>query len=133
MSQFSVASAAACGVALASFAVALVALAVARRLGCAERRRAEDRYAKLEAALASVRQEAEICAQQLRQLQEQPLPTAAMVPPPVQPGFNLSKRSQALRMSRRGEAPEQIARALGAPPQEVELLLKVHRIVLDSV
>ena len=48
------------------------------------------------------------------------------------PGLNLSKRSQALRMHRRGEAPEQIAEALELPLQEVDLLLKVHRIVIEA-
>jgi len=51
-------------------------------------------------------------------------------PPPPASGMNLSKRTQALRMSRRGERPEQIATALGLPQKEVELLVKIHRIVL---
>lgn len=51
----------------------------------------------------------------------------------VKPGLNLSKRSQALRMHRRGDQPEQIAAALEVPTQEIELLLKVHRIVLNSI
>ena len=58
-----------------------------------------------------------------------------VAPPPglPKPGLNLSKRSHALRMHRRGEGAEQIAAALDLPRQEVELLLKVHRIVLSSV
>lgn len=52
-------------------------------------------------------------------------------PPPVLSGFNLSKRSQAIRMSRRGETPPQIAAALRLPQGEVDLLLKVHRIVVS--
>jgi hypothetical protein len=52
-------------------------------------------------------------------------------PPPVLSGFNLSKRSQAIRMARRGETPGQIAAALRLPLGEVELLLKVHQIVLS--
>ncbi len=57
--------------------------------------------------------------------------TGVLVPPtPPCSGMNLSKRTQALRMSRRGERPEQIAAALGLPKKEVELLVKVHRIVL---
>lgn len=46
--------------------------------------------------------------------------------------MNLSRRSQALRLHRRGESPAQIARALDLPRQEVDLLLKVHEIVLTS-
>jgi hypothetical protein len=48
-------------------------------------------------------------------------------------GINLSRRSQALRMHRKGDRPEQIAAALEVPRQEVELLLKVHQIVLDNL
>jgi hypothetical protein len=36
-------------------------------------------------------------------------------------------------MHRRGEAPDQIASTLEMPRQEVDLLLKVHRIVLSNV
>jgi hypothetical protein len=36
-------------------------------------------------------------------------------------------------MHRRGEPPAGIAAALGLPLQEVELLLKVHQIVLRSI
>jgi hypothetical protein len=35
-------------------------------------------------------------------------------------------------MHRRGESAERIASELEIPPQEVELLIKVHRIVLGS-
>ena len=45
--------------------------------------------------------------------------------------MNLSKRSQVLRMGRRGDTPEQVAAALAVPLQEVDLLVKVHRIVLS--
>jgi hypothetical protein len=45
----------------------------------------------------------------------------------------MSKRSQALRMHRQGERADQIAENLSLPRQEVDLLLKVHRIVIASV
>ena len=45
---------------------------------------------------------------------------------PVRPGMNLNRRSQALRLARRGESPEQIASRLGLPTGEVRLLLKIH-------
>ena len=58
--------------------------------------------------------------------------TGLLVPPPAtRSGFNLSKRSQAIRMSRRGETPSQIAAALELPQGEVDLLLKVHRLVVS--
>jgi len=48
---------------------------------------------------------------------------------PVGPGLNLSRRAQALKMHRRGETVNSIAPALGAPRNEIELLLKVHQLV----
>jgi len=48
-------------------------------------------------------------------------------------GFNLGKRTQALRLHRQGESAEKIAASLELPRQEVELLLKVHRIVLKNI
>jgi hypothetical protein len=48
-------------------------------------------------------------------------------------GMNLTKRAQALRMHRRGDPPEQIAALLDVPYQEVDLLVKVHRIVMSSI
>ncbi len=44
-------------------------------------------------------------------------------------GLNLSRRTQALRLFRRGERPEQVAATLGMPLGEVELLKKVQRIL----
>jgi len=54
-------------------------------------------------------------------------------PPPAMPkdGFslNLTKRAQALRMYRRGETVASIAAALQTPSTEIELLLKVDRLL----
>jgi hypothetical protein len=54
-------------------------------------------------------------------------------PPPPQSGLNLSKRSQALQMHRRGEASLDIAAALSIPANEVELLVKVERLSLAGL
>jgi hypothetical protein len=51
-------------------------------------------------------------------------------PPPPRSGLNVSKRSQALLMDRRGAAAPEIAAALALPQNEVELLVKVQRIAL---
>ena len=53
---------------------------------------------------------------------------AGVLVPPIAPksGFNLNKRSQVIRMSRRGEQAEKIAASLNLPQREVELLLKVY-------
>jgi DNA-binding NarL/FixJ family response regulator len=55
-------------------------------------------------------------------------------PPPGMPrsGLNLTKRSQALRLRRKGVSPQQIAESLEIPRQEVDLLFKVHEIVLNK-
>jgi len=50
---------------------------------------------------------------------------------PLRSGINLSRRSQALRLYRRGETPEQIASSLMVPTGEVRLLLKIHRLVME--
>jgi hypothetical protein len=57
-----------------------------------------------------------------------------LVPPaPTRSGLNLSKRSQALQMSRRGDTPQDIAAALSIPKNEVELMVKVQRIVMSAL
>ena len=58
---------------------------------------------------------------------------AALVPGVPRPGLNLQKRSQVLRMHRKGDPPDRIASALELPLQEVDLLIKVHRIVIKSI
>jgi len=48
--------------------------------------------------------------------------------PSARPGMNLSRRVQALRLLRRGEDLGHIAAALGVPRNEVELVVRIHRI-----
>ncbi len=55
-----------------------------------------------------------------------------VAPKPTPSGLNLNRRSQALRMARRGDRPDQIAAALQLPHTEVNLLLKVHRAVPET-
>jgi len=80
--------------------------------------------------LAAAQQALEELREGLREAEERAGVLVAATPPAS--GMNLNKRTQALRMSRRGEKPEQIAAALGLPQKEVELLVKVHRIVLGA-
>jgi len=60
--------------------------------------------------------------------------SGVLVPPiPPKSGLNLNKRSQVIRMSRRGEQAGKIAASLNLPQREVELLLKVYsRVVYSS-
>jgi hypothetical protein len=56
-------------------------------------------------------------------------PATPTARPSLRPSLNLTRRTQALRMRRRGESVESIAAALAAPRNEIELLLKVYEIV----
>lgn len=57
-----------------------------------------------------------------------------LVPPaPARSGLNLTKRTQVLRMHRAGQESAGIAVALGLPRAEVDLLIKVQRLVLEKV
>jgi hypothetical protein len=69
-----------------------------------------------------------------RKIEDLPAPVAeSPQSPSLRLSMNMSHRAQVLRMSRRGERPEQIAAALGLPAKEVELLLKVHRTTLAAL
>ncbi len=118
-----------CGLVLASAALSFVALFRARSLvrDAAERARAD--HAACAGAVESLRREWNGLAAQLTESRQ----SAAAIPAPPKPGLNLSKRSQALRMHRRGDPLVEIASALAIPLQEVDLLLKVHRIVIGNI
>lgn len=53
-------------------------------------------------------------------------------PPSELKGINLNRRTQAMRLFRRGESPSQVAASLGMPQCQTELLEKVHRILSAS-
>jgi hypothetical protein len=59
--------------------------------------------------------------------------TAGVAPLSPRADMNLNKRSQLLRMQRQGERLEEMASSLELPRQEVELLIKVHQIILANV
>ena len=93
-----------------------------------ERRRQEALYT---GQFAQMRESLEQLQSALRESEER---TGVLVPPtPPRSGLNLNRRSQALKMYRRGDPPQQIASALGLALTEVELLVKVHQIVLEQV
>lgn len=56
----------------------------------------------------------------------------SVTPPSPTASLNLNKRTQIIRMSRRGEPAENISASLSVPRKEVELLLKVHSLILDG-
>jgi hypothetical protein len=55
-------------------------------------------------------------------------PEAVYVPAAIPPGFNLQRRSQAVRLLRKGEDTAHIAAVLGATRREIELLVKVQEL-----
>jgi len=84
-----------------------------------------------DAADESLQQTVAGLAAQVRELQHLPVWNAAASLP--RPGLNVTKRSQVLRMHRRGDTPEQIAALLEVPLQEVHLLVKVHRLIVSNL
>jgi hypothetical protein len=120
-----------CGLILCGTATSLFAVYRAHCMLHEMDGRTSGRESQRDGELQGLRDTLDALAAQLHDLQNHPL----VAPPPglPKPGLNLSKRSHALRMHRRGEGAEQIASALELPRQEVDLLLKVHRIVLSSV
>lgn len=98
----------------------------------AERRPPDPEPAPASDASQDLRDAVAALAAQVHELQRTPA-GSALDPALPRPGLNLSKRSQALRLHRRGESAEKIATELQLPRQEVDLLLKVHRIVLSTV
>lgn len=81
-------------------------------------------------AMAGLRRTIETLQARIEEVPLQAAPASQLAP---RAGWNLGRRSQALRMHRRGDPPEQIAAALEIPRQEVDLLLKVHRIVIGTI
>ena len=99
-------------------------------LGIQEKRRKEGQTALAE-AIAAVRASLDEVRAEVLEMKEQ---TGMLVPPsPAKSGLNLSKRGQVLQMYRRGQPPAQIAASLSLPLTEIELLIKVHQIVLEQV
>ncbi len=97
----------------------------ARRLKSASRRR----HNFQEATIQELRERLEEMGERLRETEER---AGVLTPPLPKSGLNLNKRSQVIRMSRRGEGPQHIAASLQLPQREVELLLKVYGLVLDG-
>ena len=96
-----------------------------RRLKSGFRRRQSSH----EATILDLQRQLEDVSERLRDTEER---AGVLTPPAPVSGLNLNKRSQALRMSRRGEAPQQIAASLHLPQREVELLLKVYGLALNG-
>jgi DNA-binding NarL/FixJ family response regulator len=86
-------------------------------------------------ALETVLREARLAVQSLEtDLRAVERQTGMLVAPaPARSGLNLSKRTHVLRMHRAGQDSTGIAAALALPRSEVELLIKVHGIVMEQI
>ena len=120
-----------CSFGLAGVGLSFLALFQGKSLARLMERRLHARQKHLEASLLQAENSVRTLEAEVREIQEQP-PTTVL-PAVPRPGLNLNKRSQALRMHRHGDSPSHIAAALDVPQQEIDLLLKVHRIVLHNL
>lgn len=131
MNQFMLPLAAFGGIVLVGASLSFLALLRARALLREVEQRGSAGLEQWEAALQVMSQDLNGLSAQLDDIQQHSPFTAA--PVSFRPGLNLSTRSQALHMYRKGEPPARIATALEVPFQEVDLLLKVHRIVIGNL
>lgn len=115
--------------AVAAVGVSLFAVWRSRVLVLAADARFRAGMKECEAATDTLRRTADATVAQMRELQQVTPGSQAI----ARPGLNLSKRSHVLRMHRNGEPQDRIAAALGIPLQEVDLLIKVHRVVIKSL
>jgi hypothetical protein len=116
---------------LLALMLAVTALCHSRSVAGAANKRRKAEVNELEPLVQALRSDLEGLAAQIHGMQQLPPQTLIAAPPRV--GLNLAKRSQALRLNRHGNSPPQIASTLEIPLQEVELLLKVERIVLSNL
>lgn len=125
-----IAAAVLCGLVLALVAFSLFALLRVRLVADAVRREVREAGLARDAAVEALGSRMDALAARLEEVRT--IPHGA-VAPPERGGINLSRRSQALRLHRRGDSAGEIAVALGIPVQEVQLLIKVHEIVMSTV
>jgi hypothetical protein len=120
-----------CALVLASVGLSLTVLYYATSFSRAAARQAQALRDELESELQGLRTGLDSVAAEVHDIE---LPPSLQVLPGIpRSGLNMGKRTQALRMHRRGESSTQIAATLEVPVQEVELLLKVHRIVISKI
>jgi hypothetical protein len=117
--------------ALASLAVGVCALLTAHKLFHAAKKITEAVRAECAAIVETAQSQCNAVALELQTVRSQP--PSEIVPGVPKPGMNLTRRSHALRLHRKGSSPEHIAATVEVPRQEVDLLLKVHEIVLNNL
>jgi hypothetical protein len=119
------------GLVLAAAVLSFVALFQVQSTARVHHARTKEIEEQMETTLRATEAGMQALASELHDLERQTALTAGPTGP--RSGFNLGKRTQALRLHRQGESSQQIAASLELPRQEVELLLKVQRIVMSNI
>jgi hypothetical protein len=119
-----------CGLACGSLAVSAFVLLCGAACGHDGGQRTAGSRQRCEVTSQTLKEALVGLAAKIQAVQQQP---AGIVPIPPRRGLIPPRRTQALRMHRRGETPEQIAAALDIPLAEVDLLLKAHRLVMSNI
>lgn len=129
MSSLLVPLALVCSTSLAGVLLSCLVLLKIRSIGVAAGAEASRTSDAARTEIAALRQSVEALTSRLAEVEH----GIEAVPAGVRPAFNVSKRSHVLRLHRRGDSPGQIAANLAMPRQEVDLLLKVHQIVVKKL
>ena len=119
------------GVAVASVVLGAIALTRAGKLFRLSEEKSATGLANCQSAIESLAGAVEKLSR-IQSEMERNMATVA-VQAPQKAALNLTKRSQVLRLHRRGDAADQIASVLEVPRQEVDLLIKVHQIVMSNL
>jgi DNA-binding NarL/FixJ family response regulator len=117
--------------AMAALAVSLYALYGAQRLCHAARITMKTVREECAAAIEAAQTQNAAVASELQSAKLQP--PVEILPGIPRPSMNVTRRSQALRLHRQGDSAERIAATLELPRQEIELLVKVHQLVLNNI
>lgn len=118
-------------VVLAGIAVCLSVLLAARSAAAGTLARVAQLETQVESSLQTLQASFDALGHEVHG--QEPMPPVVLMPGTPRPSLNLAKRTQALRMHRHGEPDVEIARKLDLPRQEVDLLLKVHKIVIRNI
>ncbi len=120
-----------CGFSAVTMLACLLLFLSLKRDNAALRRRAQADRDAFQQSLSSFQRSLAKLQASLAE-REAPAPVAPAAAVPME-SMNINKRSQVLRLFRRGESAEHIAATLHLPRHEVELLLKVHRAVISQL
>ena len=109
-----------------TLAATLGALLTLKRELWQRERKAAERECAAAASVAEMRAEITAIRVAFADLEDRTGMLAA--PPPIRSGLNMGRRTQAVRMVRRGDTAEQIAASIGLPVNEARLLAGVERL-----